>query len=408
MDILFLPVGTAGDVLPHLALARTMAARGHRVRVAANPLFLTPTPGVELVPLGTADEFLHLLSDPDLWHPWRSTAKLLHSVGELAEVQYELAADNGQRGGLTIGGSLALGARCAEEAHGIPYATLHLQPVALWNPLDPPLVPGLMAPSWLPRSLVRVQMWIAERVVTDPLLNRALGPLRKRLGLPKAKRFMHWWHADGLSLALFPSWFAAAESGSHVRHTGFPLWTDSAALPPELEQFLAQGSPPVVITPGSGQRHAHRELSALIAAVQQLGRRGVVLTRFREHLPADLPDGVIHVPWAPLSTLLPRAAALVHHGGVGTTAHGLAAGVPQFILPRAYDQPDNAARVERLGGGLHLNAARVTSERAIAVLERLLNDQRISAACAGLRERIAAEDGLYAATNALETYGSTR
>ena len=86
-------------------------------------------------------------------------------------------------------------------------------------------------------------------------------------------------------------------------------------------------------------------------AAQRLGRRAVLLTPHREQVPASLPPDMLWLPYVPLRTLLPRAAALVHHGGIGTTAEALRAGVPQVIVPLAYDQFDNAARVEALAAG---------------------------------------------------------
>ena len=83
-------------------------------------------------------------------------------------------------------------------------------------------------------------------------------------------------------------------------------------------------------------------------ACRLLGRRGLLLTRHREHSPGPS-AGRIHVPYAPFSELLPRCAALVHHGGIGTSSQAMAAGIPQVVMPMAYDQPDNAYRMVKLG-----------------------------------------------------------
>ena len=77
------------------------------------------------------------------------------------------------------------------------------------------------------------------------------------------------------------------------------------------------------------------------------GRRGLLLSRHREHIPRTLPSDVRHVEYAPFSELLPRCAALVHHGGIGTSAQALAAGVPQLIMPMGHDQPDNSRACSR-------------------------------------------------------------
>jgi UDP:flavonoid glycosyltransferase YjiC (YdhE family) len=86
-----------------------------------------------------------------------------------------------------------------------------------------------------------------------------------------------------------------------------------------------------------------------VDACRRLGRRGLLLSRYRDQLPADLPPGVRHFDYVPLSRVLPRAAALVSHGGIGTLSQALAAGIPQLIMPLGFDQFDNAARLGRLG-----------------------------------------------------------
>ena len=91
-----------------------------------------------------------------------------------------------------------------------------------------------------------------------------------------------------------------------------------------------------------------------------MGRRAILLTEFTEQLPANLPEGVRHFPYVPFSALLPRCAALVHHGGIGTTAQALRAGIPQLVTPMIFDQPDNAARVKRLGVGDSISPKRYT------------------------------------------------
>jgi rhamnosyltransferase subunit B len=109
---------------------------------------------------------------------------------------------------------------------------------------------------------------------------------------------------------------------------------------------------------------------AAIEACRLLGERGILLTKFGQQLSAPLPPFVHHCDYAPFRKLLPCCSAVVHHGGVGTTAQALAAGIPQLILPMAWDQPDNAMRVKRLGVGhwLSPNSSGVRMASALAGL----------------------------------------
>src|SRR5690606_14357109 len=197
---------------------------------------------------------------------------------------------------------------------------------------------------------------IGDHFVIDPILAPAINPLRRELGLPPVSRFLHeWWHAPRLTIGLFPEWYAPPQADwpSQTELTDFPLYDEAELEPPsdDLQQFLAAGDQPVAFTAGSAMALGSDFYRAAVEACVRGGLRGVLLTRYTEQLPKDLPDTVKHVPYAPFSQLLPRCATLVHHGGIGTTAQGLAAGVPQLIMPMSHDQPDNADRIQRLGVG---------------------------------------------------------
>ncbi len=117
------------------------------------------------------------------------------------------------------------------------------------------------------------------------------------------------------------------------------------------KRFFLRASRRLVFTPGSANLFGRSFFDAAVGACQQLGRRGILLTRFAEQLPPSLPSGVVHFDFVPLSLLLPRCAAFVNHGGIGSVSQAMAAGIPQLMMPLAHDQIDNAARIARLGVG---------------------------------------------------------
>jgi UDP:flavonoid glycosyltransferase YjiC (YdhE family) len=134
----------------------------------------------------------------------------------------------------------------------------------------------------------------------------------------------------------------------------------------------------VVFAPGSANTNASAFFAAAIAACQKLGRRGILLSRYRDHIPKDLPPEVLYCEFVPFSHLLPCSAALVHHGGIGTCGQGLAAGVPQIVMPMAYDQLDNASRLRRLGVADILPPKRFTATNLARALDRLLTTSSTS------------------------------
>jgi UDP:flavonoid glycosyltransferase YjiC (YdhE family) len=191
-----------------------------------------------------------------------------------------------------------------------------------------------------------------------------------------------------------------------TRVTGF-LFRDSdfegRGMDPALARFLAEGEPPVVFTLGSSAvmtadgfyRHAAR-------AAGDLGVRAVLLAGSGAADLRDLPPGVAAFPSAPYHLLFPAASAVVHSGGIGTTAQVLRAGKPQIVVPFAHDQFDNAGRVRRRGLGGILGKKRATAGRMAGMLRGLLADGAVRARAREVGRRVSAEDGATAACDEIE------
>jgi UDP:flavonoid glycosyltransferase YjiC (YdhE family) len=211
-----------------------------------------------------------------------------------------------------------------------------------------------------------------------------------------------------LTVGLWPDWFAPPQPDypPFFRQTGFPLWDGGdAAQPvtPEVDDYLRTGAPPIVYTPGSANIHAHEFFTAAMDAARRLNRRTLLLTRHTEHLPSSLPSGVTHFPFAPLSKILPRCAALVHHGGIGTTAAAFAGGVPQLIMPMSHDQPDNAYRARKLGVGDRLMPKKFTGANVANALEGLLASPDARFRCADLAQKCAVQNSLSETASLIES-----
>jgi UDP:flavonoid glycosyltransferase YjiC (YdhE family) len=132
----------------------------------------------------------------------------------------------------------------------------------------------------------------------------------------------------------------------------------------------------------------------------------LLLTRHAEQIPKTLPAGVKHVPYVPFSELLPHVAALVHHGGIGTTAQALAAGCPQLIMPLAHDQFDNAQRVGQLRAGLSISRNRYTARAAADRLTTLLNDASLAEGCRRVADRFVGVDAIDTACETIERFAA--
>ena len=356
MNVLLVAIGSHGDVHPFVGIGLGLQARGHRVKVIANPYFepLIRGVGLELVPLGTAEEYRSLAGNPAIWRRIGGTRTIMSAISSLIRPVYRAVAENIVLGKtMLVASTLALGARVAQEQLRLPGATVHLQPSIFRSVTEPPVLPGLFLPPWMPGWGRRAQFRVVDAII-DSVLAQELNEFRRELGLPRVKRILRdYIHSPQRVIGLFPEWFAppAPDWPQQVRLTGFPLYDERgiSKLPEELLRFLDDGDPPIAFTPGSAMWNAHQFLEESAKACHILNVRGLLLTRHRDHLPRSLPSNVRHVEYAPFSELLPQCASLVHHGGIGTSAQALAAGVPQLVMPNAHDQPDNAQRLLRLG-----------------------------------------------------------
>jgi rhamnosyltransferase subunit B len=177
---------------------------------------------------------------------------------------------------------------------------------------------------------------------------------------------------------------------------------------PGLDAYLAEGEAPIVFTSGSAMTTGDDFFAASASAYVLLGRRALFVTRFPNQLPHPLSGLVRHVHYAPFSQLLSRSVALVHHGGIGTAAHALEAGVPQLVAPCCYDQFDNAAHLRRLGVSQTVARDRYNPAHMATILRGLLDTVDVRRRCVVIAARFGASTALSSPADALEQYWKER
>jgi UDP:flavonoid glycosyltransferase YjiC (YdhE family) len=395
-----------------VGLGAAMRARGHRAQVIVNPYFQTIVEGagLEFVPLGTADEYRQLMGNPDLWHPQRGLRLVLGTTAGYLRQLYALVQSHYRAGETVIAAhALDFASRVFHDKCGAPLATVHFAPMAMLSLDDAPRYVGLPNVARWPRWTKKAVLWMGDRLVVDPIVGPQLNALRAEFGLAAVQRiFSRWNNSPDLVLGMFPEWFGPRQADwpPKAAAVGFPLWNPQASdeLSAEVDEFLRNSEPPIVFTPGSANIHAREFFETAIDACQQIGRRGLLLTKYPEQLPNRLPEGVRHFGFVPFSLLLPRVAAIVHHGGIGTCAQGLANALPQVVMPMAYDQLDNGHRLDRLGVGTVVRRRKFKPARVSAALAWLLDSPDVAKRCRDLASRC---DGSAALTAACEHLEST-
>jgi rhamnosyltransferase subunit B len=398
LKYVFVPLGSHGDVNPLVWLAQLMAARGHEV-VFISHAGMAQVParaGLRTVAVGSQADHDRIVGNPDLWHPDRAFKLLAATFGERArEVVPAIRAEAVAGKTVLVAGAIAVGARIVAEADHLPLVTVQLQPSVFMSADDRPLMDARLGfmrllPAWAWRAGIHLIHQLIDREVADQV-----NAVRAEHGLRQPVRgiMRDWWMSPERVLALFPDWFAPRRR-DWPRQTvlaRFPPFDGDFPLDPAADAFLDDGPPPILFAPGSANMWGREFFEAAAGACAKLGRRGMLVTGYLESIPASLPPGVRAFDRLPFGRVFPRCAAVVHHGGIGTLAQGLAAGVPQLVMPMAHDQPDHAQRLQRFGVGDYLLPKQFKADAVATKLNTLLQSEKTAAACSGIKARMAAQ-----------------
>jgi MGT family glycosyltransferase len=414
-------IGTFGDINPLIAIALELKRRGH-APVMALPNVYRP----KIAPLGL--EFRELRPDIDPTNT--KLVEMIYDVKKgtetglreflfpvLRESYADLldAATKPARADLLLLGELNYAGPIVAEVTGIPWASYVLAPFSFFSAFDPPVLPPYprlaradKAPG-MGRAMRRLARFVTRKW-PEPIYE-----LRRELGLPKGKNpIFEAKHSPNLVLALFSRALGTEQKDwpENTLITGFCFYdadAGNAALPAQLEEFLAAGEPPVVFTLGSAAVLAAGDFYEQSArAAKKLGVRAVLLVGAdprndpRNRPQQELPSSICVAEYAPYSGLFPRVSLVVHQGGVGTTAQCLRAGRPMLIMPYSHDQPDNARRMRRMGVARVIQRSQYKPWRVARRVRKMLADAEYAEQAQKAAEEVARENGVKTACDALE------
>lgn len=390
MRVLLTAVGTRGDVQPVVALAAEVRRRGHDVRLCVPPNFIDWVGGLGFTttPIGIA---MRQPSGAAAQAAPPTPEQIRALVAHLARDQFDATAAAAEGCDLIVaGGAHQYAARSIAERLGIPSLVAVYAPVALPSPDHAPGgEPGGDPDANLRRWQDESRSW-NERMLERLNDNRerlGLGPLSDVLGhvLGEAP----WLAADPV-LGPLP-----ATAGRQVTETGAWILPDQTPLEPQLEAFLTAGEPPVYV--GFGSMPADQQTGRIvIEAARAAGRRVVLSQGWAELGLVDGAPDCIAIGDVNQQALFPRVAAVVHHGGAGTTATAARAGVPQVIVPMFSDQPYWASRVRALGIGASVARGALCAESLQAALGDAL-DRGVAARAAAIAGAVASNGAAVAA-----------
>ena len=408
-------LGSLGDLNPFLALGVGLKQNGHDVTIATSEIFraIVETAGLRFHPM--RPDVSRIEKDQRLFQrmmdPRRGTETVVREivVPHLSDAYDDLRPLLEQSDFLINHPLVVVGAIIANLLN-MRWASTVMAPFGAMSAHDFPIIGGSEALSRLrsfgpqvTKSLMTVgSKKIAE--LTDPISAFAETKGWQYPGDP----LMGGQHSPHLVLALWSKHFSSPQRDwpAQTVQTGFLYYDriDEAFDSDSLEAFLGKGQSPVVFTLGSAAVNVAGDFyETSVDVAKRLRRRAVLLTgRDPKNVPEDLPSGMIALPYAPYSEIFPKAACIVHQGGVGTTAQALRAGKPQLIMPFSHDQFDNADRVRRLGAGRTMSRKRYNTLHGAAEIYRMTADTIYTDAATQLAEKINRENGVDTAVKAIE------
>jgi vancomycin aglycone glucosyltransferase len=383
--------GTRGDVHPMLALGDRLRARGHEIVVSAPPDFGEDAQahGFAFHPVGrAARETLTEQSEAIVKGGLRMLRVANRYLVESLRAQFAALPDATSGVHKIIGAGVQMAGASVAERHGIAYHYVAFVPTLLPSQEHAPIM--LRLPR-LPRWGNRLAWALAMRGY-DAQLRGPLSRERAALGLGPVRDVLRHLVTERPLLAVDPELAPVpADQRDRVTVIGCLHPSDGSDLPPKLEAFLAAGSPPVYLGFGSmTDTDPAGTTEIFLRATQLVGCRALISEGWAGLGARPLPEGVLAIGSVSHARLFPRMAAIVHHGGAGTTTTAARAGVPQVVVPHVFDQIYWGERVRALGlGPPAIPRMRLSVERLAGALREMLENELIQERAATLAERLA-------------------
>jgi rhamnosyltransferase subunit B len=423
--IVLATIGSPGDLHPFIAIGLALQVHGFTVVLAvpADHVAKVEAAGLTGVAIvGGFDALTETLGMPPDQVARRIMADQTYLMNRILMpwlADSTTALDDAMEGAVALVASLfVFAAPIVAEIRGVPLVNVLLQPMATFSAYAPPSTPDfrmmVQAPTGPIGRVWNRSVYGVMRGVLRHRHGRHVNAVRVARGLPRSRQALLLDTPVGtdLTLCCYSPTIAPREPDlpKIVRVTGFAIFDSDTGAPetldPALKAFLLAGPPPLVFTLGSFATFAPGDFYAVAAAIARtLGLRAVLLTGSDDQAAAGKD---IHVcRYAPHSLLFPRACAIVHHGGAGSTGQALRAGKPQLVVPHMGDQYDNGRRIELIGVGRTLSAKHFTTARAGAAITAILT-KRVATKAAQIGARVLLENGADAASNEIAALVTTR
>ncbi|WP_054743049.1 glycosyltransferase [Cellulosilyticum ruminicola] len=359
-----------GDVIPFVRIGKALKERGHDVTVLTHCYFekLVREAGLEFEPWDTPEEYAELVEEMNSDSLGQDKTKLIDEMKPIDEdnyrkkhegfqvrmKEYQKVLKHCKRKDTVIlcKNRSSVAAHLVAEKYKLPLAS------AMMNPTEV-------------ISMITYNKFYAKDDI------KLLNEIRRGVDLPPIKSWLQWESSPKMTLAFWPEWYAEIDKQwpKTIEAIGFPIEDGKEAVkkevPEDFKEWLVDHPKPLLISGGTTKLINALFYPSSVQGCGLTGRPTIVLTRYRELLPKELPENVKWYEYLPLDEVLPQIGLIIHHGGMGTLSGALKAGVPQLILPCFVDRPNNAELIKALGVGNYLTTSKWQPENIANIIGQL-------------------------------------
>ena len=405
-------LGTGGDIDPMVALGIELIRRGHRVSFLSNDYFQPriDAAGLEFISVGTIEQY-HQGNSVSAWESRNHVDNFEHYHAPAFDPAFNYVKSLAGQPVLVLALGEENGAAVAAEKFGLPFVKMLLSPNIVFSAYSPPAPMKWAIPKPIPRFIVRFLLRRNRKtrfkVFCRMEHTQTYLATRKRLGCPLT--FQTQSNAV-LQIGFFPQWFGmpAKDWPENLKLVGFPLQNRASMNSrSELDAFIEQQGAPLIFTSGTGVKDVAELFTEGRKMCEQLQVPGVFVGGASG---AKLLHGsslCLHLDYIDFEYALAKALAIIHHGGMGTTAQAIKAGIPQLIRPIKYDQPDNADRIYQLGLGTYVMPEKFKAEQVAPMLRNMLQKAKNSKALRHYAADVSSTSAIVNACDLVEQVGKS-
>lgn len=385
VNIVIYALGTGGDIDPMVALGIELLRRGYSVSFLSNDYFQPRiiAAGCEFISVGTIEQY-HQGNSVTAWEPRNHADNFEHYHAPAFEPAFNYVKSLAGTNTLVLALGEENGARVAAEKCNIPFIKMILSPNLIFSAYSPPAPMKWAIPASIPRFIVRFLLRRNRKTRFKVFFRvehtQTYLATRKRLGCPLTFQTES---AALLQIGFFPEWFGmpAKDWPTNLKLVGFPLQNRvSMNSRAELDAFIEQQGAPLIFTSGTGVKDVAELFTEGRKICEQLQVPGVFVGGASGAELLQDSSLCLHLDYIDFEYALAKSLAIIHHGGMGTTAQAIKAGIPQLIRPIKYDQPDNADRIYQLGLGTYVMPEKFKAEQVAPMLANMLQKAKSSKA----------------------------